>query len=69
MSEVEPEDPDDFPIIPLAGYGSFYLDALDDVAEDFDEDGFDGEDALATAEAGAAQRLARAETGRAKHGI
>ena len=41
---VEPEDPDDFPIIPLAGYGSFYLDAFDDVAEDFDEDGnFDEE--------------------------
>ena len=41
---MEPEDPDDFPFIPLAGYGSFYLDALDDVAEDFDEDGnFDEE--------------------------
>ena len=36
---VEPEDPDDFPIIPLAGYGIFFLEDFDSQEEDFDEEG------------------------------
>ncbi|MBQ4480170.1 MAG: alpha-galactosidase [Victivallales bacterium] len=41
---VEPEEADDFPIIPPGGYGRFFLDDLDDQDEDFDEKGDFDED-------------------------
>ena len=49
---VELEDPDDFPIIPIAGYGRFFLDDFDDLTEDSDalfgdDDEFEEEDEFA----------------------
>ena len=51
-TSVKPEDQDDYPIIPLAGYGRFFLDDFDGLTEDFDEefgddDEFEEEDEFA----------------------